>query len=144
MFRRAYTTVQPRARPTWRDSLSPSVFKSLFLTLVFGSVVVEATRGRKELEALKGAYEAKFRILEDVTGKVRRREPVDVAQELKIANAITRHKYNSVTDVEMDEQFEEILRMADEPVEESTGEKKEGQEIPSEGVAEKPQSAKFL
>lgn len=144
MFRRAYTTVQPRARPTWRDLLLPLVFKSLFLTLVFGSVVVEATRGRKELEALKGAYEAKFRILEDVTGKVRRREPVDVAQELKIANAITRHKYNSVTDVEMDEQFEEILRMADEPVEESNVDKKEGQEIPRESVAEKPQSAKFL
>lgn len=136
--------MQPRARPTWRDLLLPLVFKSLFLTLVFGSVVVEATRGRKELEALKGAYEAKFRILEDVTGKVRRREPVDVAQELKIANAITRHKYNSVTDVEMDEQFEEILRMADEPVEESNVDKKEGQEIPRESVAEKPQSAKFL
>lgn len=135
--------MQPRARPTWRDLLLPLVFKSLFLTLVFGSVVVEATRGRKELDALKGAYEAKFRILEDVTGRVRRREPVDVAQELKIANAITRHKYNSVTDVEMDEQFEEILRMADEPVE-TTEEKKENQEVPREGVAEKPQSAKFL
>lgn len=102
---------------------------------------MEATRGRKELESLKGAYEAKFRILEDVTSKVRRREPVDVAQELRIANSITRHKYNSVTDVEMDEQFEEILRMADDPVESVSAVK--AIEGSKEGES-KPQSAKFL
>lgn len=117
-LKRLYSSVQPRPKPTWRDLLLPFVFKSLFLTLVFGSVVVDATRARKELEALKAAYEAKFKILEEVTRKVKAREPVDVAQELRIANALTRHKYNSVTDVELDEQFEELLRMAEDQPEE--------------------------
>lgn len=113
---RSYS-VQPRAKPTYRDLISAPVSKSLFLTLVFGSVVVDATRSRKEIEGLNAAYEAKFKILQEITRKVRNKEPVDVAQELRIANSITRHKYNSVTDVELDEQFEEFLRMAEEPEE---------------------------
>lgn len=108
-------SVQPRKKPILRDLISGPVFKSLVLTLVFGSVVVNATGSRKEMELLQAAYEAKFRILEDITRKVRNKEPVDVAQELKIANSITRHKYNSVTDVELDEQFEAFLMMAEEP-----------------------------
>lgn len=75
--------------------------------------MVDATKNRKEMEALRAAYDTKFRILSDITEKVRNRVPVDVAQELKVANAITRNKYNSVTDVELDDQLEEILRLAE-------------------------------
>uniref|UniRef100_A0A0L0P3N3 Uncharacterized protein n=1 Tax=Candidozyma auris TaxID=498019 RepID=A0A0L0P3N3_CANAR len=136
---RLYSTVQPREKPKWRYLLLGSMLKSVVLTLVFGSAVIDAARGRKELEALKTAYEAKFRILEDVTRKIRAREPVDVAQEIRIANAITRHKYNSVTDVEIDEQFEEFLKMAEENTTDSE---------PSASSTQPPQeailSSKFL
>lgn len=111
-LRRAYS-IQPRKKPRFSDLLATPVVKSIFLTLLFGSMVVETTKNRKEIEALRAAYEAKFRILEDITAKIRAKEPVDVAHELKIANAITRNKYNSVTDVELDEQFEEFLKMAE-------------------------------
>lgn len=111
---RAYATVLPRRTPSFRELTRAPVFKTLFLTIVFGSVVVESTKSRKEIEALKTAYEAKFRIIEDVTRKIRNKEPVNVAQELSIANSITRNKYNSVTDVELDEQFEAFLKLVDE------------------------------
>lgn len=64
---------------------------------------------------------------------------MDVAQEIRIANAITRHKYNSVTDVEIDEQFEEFLKMAEENTTDSE---------PSASSTQPPQeailSSKFL
>lgn len=127
---RLYSTVEPRPKPTWRQLLRPLVFKLLFLTFVFGSAVVDATRARKELEGLKAAYEAKFRIIKDVTAKIKNREPVDVALELRIANAITRNKYNSVTDVEMDEQFEDFLKMADDSLGGAGGEGLEAGKAP--------------
>lgn len=111
-LRRAYS-IQPRKKPSFRELFATPVVKSILLTLLFGSMVVETTRNRKEIESLRAAYEAKFRILEDITAKIRARQPVDVAHELKIANTITRNKYNSVTDVELDQQFEEFLRMAE-------------------------------
>lgn len=112
-LRRLYSTVQPKRTPSYKVLLQIPVFKSLFLTLVFGTTVVEATKNRKEIEALRAAYEAKFAILRDVTAKLNNKEPVDVAQELRIANAMTKNKYNSVTDVELDEQFEDFLKMAE-------------------------------
>lgn len=112
-LRRLYSTVQPKRTPSYKVLLQTPVFKSLFLTLVFGTTVVEATKNRKEIEALRAAYEAKFAILRDVTAKLNNKEPVDVAQELRIANAMTKNKYNSVTDVELDEQFEDFLKMAE-------------------------------
>lgn len=116
-LRRAYS-IQPRKKPRYSDLLATPVVKSILLTLLFGSMVVETTRNRKEIEALRAAYEAKFRILQDITAKIRAKQPVDVAHELKIANAITRNKYNSVTDVELDELFEAFLKMAEEIEEE--------------------------
>lgn len=82
-------------------------------------MMVEATKNRREIENLKAAYEAKFTILREITQKLKNKEPVDVAQELRIANAMTRNKYNSATDVELDEQFESFLRMAEEDFEPS-------------------------
>ena len=112
---RAYTTVQPRRSPRFRELVRVPVFKTLFLTIVFGSVVVESTRGRKDIEALRAAYGAKFRILREVAQKIANREPVDVAQELSIANSITRNKYNSVTDVELDAQLDAFLKLVEDP-----------------------------
>lgn len=106
-------SIRPRAKPSYRDLISGPVAKSLFLTIVFGSVMVDATKNRKEIEALRAAYEAKFRILREITEKIRNKQSVDVGQELKVANSITRNKYNSVTDVELDDQLEEMLKMAE-------------------------------
>lgn len=116
LFIRRSSTIHPRRKPTYRDLISGPVAKLLFLTVVFGSVMVDATRNRKEIEALSAAYETKFRILREITTKIKNKEPVDVALELKVANAITRNKYNSVTDVELDDQLEIFLKMAEEPL----------------------------
>lgn len=114
---RRSSTIHPRAKPSYRDLILGPVAKSLLLTMVFGLVVVEATRTRKDTEALRGAYATKFQLLREATEKIRARQPVDLALELKIANAITRNKYNSVTDVELDEQLEEFLKMAEDETE---------------------------
>lgn len=115
LSKRAYSTLKPRKTPSFRELTRAPVFKTLFLTIIFGSVVVESTRSRKDIEALRAAYDAKFRILREVTQKIKNKEPVDVAQELSIANSITRNKYNSVTDVQLDEQLEAFLKLVDEP-----------------------------
>lgn len=107
--RRTLSTAQVRKPVTFRDLLKTPVLKTLFLTFVFGSAVVESSNARKEIESLKAAYEVKFRILRDVTQKIKNKEPVNVAQELNIANSMTRNKYNSVTDLEVDDQFEAFL-----------------------------------
>lgn len=103
---------------------------------------MDATKNRKEIEALRAAYETKFRILEDITTRVRNKEPVDVALELKVANAITRNKYNSVTDVELDDQLEEMLKMAEE--EEEGDEVVQADMEPKRALAEEKKSATFL
>lgn len=103
----------PQLKPLLRDQFRGPIFKTLFLTVVFGSVVVDSTRRRKELENLRSLYEAKFQILRDVTEKIKARVPVDVAQELRIANAITKNKFISATDVELDELLEDFLKYAE-------------------------------
>lgn len=122
MFRRTCvrfnsTLVKPRPRPTWRSNLSAPLFKSLMLTLVFGSAVVEASKRRKELESLENAYETRFSILNDTIKKLRLGLPVNVSEEIKVANAITRNKYSSISDVELDDQFNELLQLAESQVE---------------------------
>lgn len=135
LYSTVYSNVKVKKGTSVRDLFHTPVFKSLFLTLVLGSAVVEATRNRKELDALRGAYEAKFGVLENATARIRRRERVDMAAELKLANALTRNKYNSVTDVQMDEQFEAFLKMAEdtgvaEPEEKATAEQNTQTELP--------------
>ncbi|OBA20639.1 hypothetical protein METBIDRAFT_24275, partial [Metschnikowia bicuspidata var. bicuspidata NRRL YB-4993] len=97
-----------------RELFYTPVFKSLFLTLVLGSAVVEATKNRKAIDSLRTAYDARFGVLKSATEKIRLRQPVDVAAELKLANSLTRNMYNSVTDVQLDDQFESFLNMAEE------------------------------
>lgn len=137
-FIRHNSTIHPRKKPSYRDLISGPVAKSLFLTIVFGSVMVDATRNRKEIDALRAAYDTKFRILEEITLKIKNNQPVDVAQELKVANAITRNKYNSVTDVELDDQLEDFLKMADDDHDSVAA------IIPQPALAEERKAARFL
>lgn len=107
-------SVKVKKTPTFRDLFHTPVFKTLFLTLVFGSVVVECTKNRKDIEGLQAAYGAKNKVLREVTQKVRNKEAVDVALEVNVANSMTRNKYNSVTDVQLDQSLDSFLKMADE------------------------------
>ena len=103
------------------------VFKSIFLTLVFGTAVVDFMKNRKELETLVNAHNSKFVILEEIIERVSRNEHVDIARELRIANTLTRNNYNTVTDIELDEQLENFLKMTEESVEESVVQKEDPQ-----------------
>ncbi|KAK6455481.1 uncharacterized protein RJT20DRAFT_47550 [Scheffersomyces xylosifermentans] len=102
-----------RTRPRVRDLVRTPVFKSIFLTLVFGSAVVDLMKNRKEFEGLVNAHEAKFTILEEIIEKLKKDQSVDITRDLKIANTLTRNKYNTVTDIELDEQLENFLKMAE-------------------------------
>ncbi|GEQ66721.1 hypothetical protein JCM33374_g384 [Metschnikowia sp. JCM 33374] len=113
LYSTVYSSVKVKKTSSVRDLFYTPVFKSLLLTLVLGSAAVEATKNRKELESLQAAYEAKFGVLESATERIRRREPVDIAAEIKLANSLTRNKYNSLTDLHLDEQFESFLKMAE-------------------------------
>lgn len=68
----------------------------------------------------------KFEILEDLIAKLERNEKVDIAQELKLANSFTENKYNSRTDVEVDEQLDQFLKQVADEVE------KEDQQVQQE------------
>jgi hypothetical protein len=69
---------------------------------------------RKEFELLKQTHQSKMDILNGIIDKLRRGDPVDVAGELKIANSLTKHKYNTVLDIELDEQLESFLKLSEE------------------------------
>lgn len=142
-LRHLYTSVKPRPKPSWRHNLSGPLFKSLLLTLVFGSAVAEASKRRKGIESLEAAYDTRFNIINETIRKLKQGEPVDVAAEVKIANAITRNKYNSVSDVELDEQFDELLQLA-ENQEETQAEPKIPQEKKPTTTSSKPDERSFL
>lgn len=109
---RAYSVSAPRsaARVTVRDLFRTPVFKSGLYTVVFGAAVIEYMKARKDLEGLERAYQLKFGILRDVIERLEKGEKVDLAQELRIANTLTRYRYGAVTDVELDEVVEDFLR----------------------------------
>lgn len=138
-----------RKRPTFRDLIKAPVFKTLILTLFFASASLDLVKHRKELETLTGSYTRKFTVLEELIKKLENNETVDIAKELQLANAFTKHKYNSVTDIELDEQLETFLKMADEPPVLETEE--EGRDIPGieqdvsqDKPGKKPSSGDFL
>lgn len=105
-----------RVRPRIRDLIKTPVAKSLILTFIFGTFVVDLMKNRKELELLERTYNSKFSLLEGLCEKLKQGEQVDVASELRIANSLTKYKYNTVTEIELDEQLENFLKMTEEQV----------------------------
>lgn len=75
---------------------------------------MEFMRARKEYESLIATYDSKFFILHGIIDKLHKGESIELGLELKIANTLTKHKYNTVTDIELDKQLEEFLKLADE------------------------------
>ncbi|CUM46117.1 uncharacterized protein AC631_01420 [Debaryomyces fabryi] len=104
---------QIRKKPTFRDLVKAPIFKSIFLTIVFGTAIVGLIDSRRELETLEQTYDSKFVILEEIISKLERGENVDIHRELKLVNKLTKNKYNTVTDIELDEQLDEILKMTE-------------------------------
>lgn len=95
----------------FRDLVQSPLLKTLLLTVFFSSVAVESAKAQKEIRALEGAYKAKFRVIREVTEKIRKKEPVNVAQELSIANSMTRDKYDSVLAFEMSGELNDLFQM---------------------------------
>ena len=127
MFGRTVPRLAPRGtrmylrQSTMRQLVAQPIFKSVFLTLVLGSATIDLMSKRKELEALETTYKSKIMILEDLAGKLERGENVDITKELKLANSLTRAKYNSVTDIHFDELLEKFVsELMEEPKEKSS------------------------
>lgn len=134
----------PRIQPTMtgriRDFFRTSTAKSVFLTFVFGTVVVEAMKNRKELEDLNETYKAKFSVLQDTIEKLEQGKQVDVPAELKLANALTRNKFNTTNEVDVDEQWTQFVKMVLDPEQVP---QKEAEKEP-EQAPEKINTNKFL
>lgn len=116
--KKGYTTVsethqQVRRKATFRDLVRAPILKSLFLTTVFGSAVVGLMENRRELETLEQTYNSKFNILQEIISKLENGQTVDINQELKLVNKLTKYKYNTITDIELDEQLDQFLKMAE-------------------------------
>lgn len=108
-----------RARPLFRDMLRTPLAKSVVLTVVFGTLIIELMKSRRELELLDQTYESKLDILLQIKQKLLNDQYVDVQAELKIANSLTKYKYNTVTEIELDEQLENWLKLSESEMESS-------------------------
>ncbi|KAK6203199.1 uncharacterized protein RJT21DRAFT_119341 [Scheffersomyces amazonensis] len=106
-----------RSRPKVRDLIRAPIFKSFFLTIVLGTVVVDYIKTKKDYELLVRTHESKFTVLQDLINNLKNGDKVDVARELKIANTLTKNRYGTVTDIEVDEELEKFLKMADSQLE---------------------------
>ncbi|KAG7660697.1 uncharacterized protein J8A68_005814 [[Candida] subhashii] len=135
-----------KKRSTFRDLMKKPIFKTLILTLIFTSVTLELVKQRKELESLTGSYTRKFSVLTNIINKLNNNETVDIVKELQFANAFTKYKYNSITDIELDEQLEAFLKLADEPEQPESQENKdiETQNDNKESSSKKPSTSDFL
>ncbi|CUM63591.1 uncharacterized protein PRCAT00001171001 [Priceomyces carsonii] len=101
--------VNESKKQTVRSLFRQPIFKSIFLTIVFGSAVVDFMRTRKEYEAMNQIYETKFTLLKDIINDLKSGRKLDISKELNIANTLTKYKYNTVTDVEFDESLNAFL-----------------------------------
>ncbi|CCE87190.1 Piso0_005733 [Millerozyma farinosa CBS 7064] len=113
---RAYSTMngaQGRHQATFKNLLKAPAVKSLMLTLVFGTSVVEFMKKKRDLEALDHIYNAKINILEDIISRLVKNEKVDIQKELRIINSMTKYKYNTSTDIDIDEGLEKWLQQED-------------------------------
>ena len=83
------------------------------LTLMFGSILVDYMRRRKELEGLDLMYQSKFSIYESLKQKIQNGEKVNLQQDFRLSNLITKNKYGSERDVEFDKELEDLLSKAE-------------------------------
>ena len=100
-------------RSTLRYLVKLPVLKSLMLTLMFGSILVDYMRRRKELEGLDLMYQSKFSIYESLKQKIQNGEKVNLQLDFRLSNLITKNKYGSERDVEFDKELEDLLSKAE-------------------------------
>ncbi|RCK63506.1 hypothetical protein Cantr_09751 [Candida viswanathii] len=106
-----------RSKPKFYDLLKTPTTKSLILTLITTSIIIDTINSRKSLETLKKSYSLKFEILDELIAKLLKNEKTDIASELKLANSYTENKYNSRTDIEVDQQLDQFLKLLADEVE---------------------------
>ncbi|RLV92975.1 hypothetical protein JA1_002757 [Spathaspora sp. JA1] len=106
-----------RSKPRIIDMFKTTSFKSLVLTLLFTSIVVDVTKTRKETEMLTNSYNSKFELLNDIIDKLNNNQSIELTKELKLANLLTKHKYNSVVDIEIDQQLEDMFKEVEKEIE---------------------------
>lgn len=87
--------------------------KAILLTVAFGSIAIDLGRRRSEFEAFQTSQAIKDNVLEQVIRKLQAGELVDIHRELKIANAATRYNYSEVTEIEIDDELEQFLKMSE-------------------------------
>lgn len=116
-----------RTKPKFFALLNTPTTKSLILTLITTSIIIDMINSRKNLETLSKSYNLKFEILRDLITKLENNEKVDIAGELKLANSFTENRYNSKTDIEVDEQLGQFLKQLADEVEKQDEEVEQNQ-----------------
>lgn len=104
---------QIRKRATFKDLVKTPLVKSIFLTLLFGSAVIEFMKRNREIRNVEEVYELKLQMLQDLADNIREGKKIDIAAELKLINSLAKHNYKSVTDLRFDEGLEQLLKEAE-------------------------------
>ncbi|KAI5970846.1 TPN1 [Candida margitis] len=115
-IRQNSTTAQSyiRPKPKLYSLLKTPTTKSLILSLICTSVMIDLLKIRRDLDSLQKSYTMKFALLGEIITKLTNGDLIDLNKELKLANAFTSgSKYASVNDVELDQELEEFLRLAE-------------------------------
>ncbi|KAI3402985.2 hypothetical protein KGF56_004238 [Candida oxycetoniae] len=119
LIRRSLSTAESyiRPKPKFWSLLKTPTTKSLILSLICTSVMIELLKSRREVQQLQASYQLRFQVLGEILTKLKNGENFDLKRELHLANIFTEQKYNSKTDIELDQQIEQLLKMSDEDLE---------------------------
>ena len=111
---RSYSTAVPvYTRPTFRQLLRQPVTKTLVLTGLFGSALVEMVHHKRRLNETTHQFNNKIELLEEIINKLEKNEPIDLERELRLANALTHTKE---VDIEIDDDVENLFKQLTEEV----------------------------
>ncbi|CCG23043.1 hypothetical protein CORT_0D01950 [Candida orthopsilosis Co 90-125] len=115
-IRQNSTTAQSyiRPKPKLYSLLKTPTTKSLILSLICTSVMIDLLKIRRDLDSLQHSYTMKLALLGEIITKLTQGDLIDLDKELKLAHAFTSAtKYESVNDVELDQELEEFLKLAE-------------------------------
>lgn len=76
--------------------------------------MIDLLKIRRDLDSLQHSYTMKLALLGEIITKLTQGDLIDLDKELKLAHAFTSAtKYESVNDVELDQELEEFLKLAE-------------------------------
>ncbi|KAI5962245.1 uncharacterized protein KGF55_003321 [Candida pseudojiufengensis] len=132
-----------RSKPKFWSLFKSSITKSLILTLITTSIIIDLIKIRKDLTNLKTSYNLKFEILNNIIKNLKSNEvdpEFDLKKELRLANSFINFKQFDKNDLEIDFQLNEFLKSFDDDTTESVKENKDQ----FENHKRKLDEAKFL